>query len=107
MSLVQILAIWGAASAALFSFPVQSGEWENFKDLKEALVRSSSKRDLPLPIWASSLDYPRPFHFYDLPANKKTEKLNDSPLPVSAPSIVPVQPFASRNGVDTGNAKHD
>lgn len=104
MSLVQIAMIWGAASAALFSLPVKSGEWENFKDLKEALVRSSSKRDLPLPTWATKLDYPRPYHFYDLPANKKTEKTNDSPLPSPAPSVVPVQPFASGVRVDTRNA---
>lgn len=71
MSLVQIAMIWGAASAALFSFPAQSGEWENFKELKEALVRSSSKRDIPLPRWAANLDYPRPFHFYDLPVDKR------------------------------------
>lgn len=91
MSLVQILVIWGAASAALFSFPAQSGEWENFKDLKEALVRSSARRDLPLPVWASKLDYPRPFYFYDLPANKQTEKkdaLPNNATPISDPAPV-------------------
>jgi len=95
MSLVQILAIWGAASAALFSFPVQSGEWENFKDLKEALVRSSARRDLPLPVWASNLDYPRLYHFYDVP--KKTEKPNESPLPVNPAPVVPPVPVVAES----------
>lgn len=85
MGLIQIALIWGAASLALFSSPVQSGEWENFKDLKEALVRSSARRDLPLPVWAASLEYPRPYHFYDVP--KKTEKPDDSPPSRSSVSI--------------------
>ena len=72
MGLLQIAMIWGAASSALFSSPVQSGEWENFKDLKEALVRSRADRDFPLPVWAVKLDYPRPFHFYDVtPAQRE------------------------------------
>lgn len=83
MSLVQILVIWGAASAALFSLPVHSGEWENFKDLKEALVRSSATRDRSLPRWAMNLDYIRPYHFYDVP--NKTEKRDDLPLPPASP----------------------
>lgn len=64
MSLVQILAIWGAASAALFTSPVQSGEWENFKDLKEAMVRSKAVKDVPLPPWVSRLEYKRPDVWY-------------------------------------------
>ena len=87
MGLIQIALIWGAASSALFSSPVQSGEWENFKDLKEALVRSSARRDLPLPVWAANLDYLRPYHFYDVP--KKTEKPDDSP---PSPPAVPLSP---------------
>lgn len=80
MSLAQIALIWGAASSALFSSPVQSGEWENFKDLKQALVRSSSKHDIPLPRWASNLDYPRPFHFYDVPVDKRVKNAPASAL---------------------------
>lgn len=87
MGLIQIVLIWGAASSALFSPPVQSGEWENFKDLKEALVRSSSKRDIPLPRWAANLDYPRPFHFYDLPVDKRVKN-----APVSASDTAAVNP---------------
>ena len=89
MSLVQILAIWGAASAALLPLPAPAGEWENFKDLKEALVRSSAKRDRPLPPWVASLDYKRPERFYDLTPLKKTETRDDSPLPSSAPPSSP------------------
>lgn len=74
--------IWGAAQAALFSFPSQSqaGEWENYKDLKEALVRSSARRDVPLPFWASALEYKRENQFYDLPTIK-----NPSPAIPSVP----------------------
>lgn len=90
MSLVQILAIWGAASAALFSSPVQSGEWENFKDLKEALVRSPARRDVPLPPWVANLDYRRADSFYDPSALKKTEKKTYAP-PISVP-VAPASP---------------
>ena len=62
-------------------------KYKNFKDLKEALVRSPAKRDRPLPPWVASLDYQRPSHFYDLTPLKKTETRDDSPLP--APSPVP------------------
>lgn len=64
MSLVQILAIWGAASAALFSIPATAGEYESYKDLRAALVRSESRRDIPLPPWAARLEYKRPDVWY-------------------------------------------
>jgi hypothetical protein len=107
MGLVQIVMIWGAASAALFPFPAPAGEWENFKDLKEALVRSSAKRDRPLPPWVASLDYQRPSHFYDLTPLKKTETRDDSPLPAPAPSSAVSPSLVGLGGNDTGNAKHD
>lgn len=85
MSLVQILVIWGAASAALFSFPVYSGEWENFKELKAAMVRSAARRDIPLPPWASTLDYVRPYHFWDLQPKRISDehsKPDEKPAPI-------------------------
>lgn len=90
MSLVQIAMIWGAASAALFSFPAQSGEWENFQALKEAMVRSSARRDVPLPAWASSLDYKRSYHFWDLPAPEpaKPAKQNEKSIPIATDPVV-------------------
>lgn len=105
MSLAQILVIWGAASAALFSFPVHSGEWENFKDLKEALVRSSARRDVPLPAWAASLEYHRPFHFYDVGGLLKPEKKHDSPI-TSNPARSPLS-GASGNGRLSGDKDLD
>lgn len=106
MSLVQILLIWGAASAALFSSPVQSGEWENFKDLKEALVRSPAKRDVLLPNWVSTLDYKRSNSFYDVSALKKSEK-PDEKIRVVPPVSVPVVSNDSGNRINTGNPKLD
>lgn len=93
MSLVQILAIWGAASAALFPLPAPAGEWENFKDLKEALVRSSARRDFQLPPWVSNLDYRRDDLFYDVSALIKTEKKTDAP-PIAS-SVPPAPPTPS------------
>jgi len=85
--------IWGAAQAALFSFPsqVQAGEWENYQDLKAALVRSPARRDVPLPSWVSNLDYRRADIFYDVSALQKTEKKSNastipSPVPAAAPA---------------------
>lgn len=106
MGLIQIALIWGAASSALFSSPVQSGEWENFKDLKEALVRSSAKRDVLLPNWVSTLDYKRSYSFYDVSALKKSEKPDEKIL-VAPPVSVPVVANDSGNGINPGNGKHD
>lgn len=66
MGLVQIFMIWGALSGALFPFPSQAGEWEEYRLLKDAMVRSSAKRDLPLPPWAAGLDYRRAEHWFPL-----------------------------------------
>jgi len=82
MGLVQILAICGAASAALFPSLSHAGEWEEFKALKEAMVRSTSKRDLPLPAWAAALDYPRPAHWqWGAPKKMKESDVDSRPLP--------------------------
>lgn len=94
MGLVQIVLIWGVASAALFPSASPAGEWEDFKELKSAMVRSSAKRDFPLPVWASSLEYFRAPSWYDVPAQKPylapaSKKENDNPLSV-APAPVPV-----------------
>lgn len=92
MGLVQIVLIWGAASAALFPSVSQSSEWDDYKELKAAMVRSSAKRDLPLPSWVSTLDKPRPVHWYWLGPSKAVSaplpeiKQNVS-SPVSAPSL--------------------
>lgn len=64
MGLVQIVLIWGVASAALFPSISSAGEWEEFKDLKAAMVRSSAKRDFQLPVWITTLDHPRPEIWY-------------------------------------------
>lgn len=86
MGLIQIALIWGAASSALFHTPSFAGEWEHYQDLKSAMVRSKARSDVPLPIWASSLVYPRPSFFYDLPIIKKPE---DRDAPLAAPSPAP------------------
>lgn len=87
--LLQIIMIWGAAQAALFSFPAHAGEWESYKDLKQALVRSPARRDVPLPLWVNRLDYTRPYYFWDVtPAERKTEdKSHEKSNPVNS-SIV-------------------
>lgn len=64
MGLVQIFVIWGVASAALFPSISSAGEWEEYKDLKAAMVRSSAKRDFQLPVWITTLDRPRPGTWY-------------------------------------------
>jgi hypothetical protein len=62
----QNLAFWGVALAALFSIPVQAGEWENYLELKEAVVRSKAKRDIPLPSWIDARPYePRPHSYLE------------------------------------------
>lgn len=81
MGLLQIAVIWGVATAALFPSPVRSGEWESYQDLKEAIVRSKSKRDVLLPFWVNSLDYQRPYYFWDVPSEKKRGGVNvNSPV---------------------------
>lgn len=81
MGLVQILAICGAASAALFPSLSHAGEWEEFKALKEAMVRSSAKKDLPLPAWAASLEYYRPAHWQWSEKSVPDKKAPDVPPP--------------------------
>lgn len=61
---LQIILIWGAASAALFSSPARAGEYEHYKDLRAALVRSDANRDRALPAWVGKLEYKRPDHWY-------------------------------------------
>lgn len=89
MGPVQILVIWGALSGALFPPVSQAGEWEEFKALKDAMVRSTAKRDLPLPVWASSLDYQRADHWYWSSGPAPEKKAPDVPPPV-VPAPVPV-----------------
>ncbi len=92
MALVQIIMIWGAASAALFPSPSSAGEFEEYQALKAAMVRSVAKRDIPLPPWVSNLDYRRPDSFYWFDVREKpvsnVGKKNDSrslnPVAVSA-----------------------
>lgn len=90
MGLVQIVLIWGVASAALFPFPVYSGEWENFKELQDSIVRSAARRDRPLPSWAISLDYRRPQYFWDLKKSTKEQKSDETPV-LSSPVSPDIQ----------------
>lgn len=90
MATLQITLIWGAASAALFPSVSQSSEWDDYKELKAAMVRSTAKRDVPLPGWVASLDKPRPDHWYWLGPSKAVAvplpEIKQNASPVSLPS---------------------
>lgn len=89
MGLLQIILIWGALSGALFPSVSLAGEWEEYKALKDAMVRSTVKRDLPLPVWAAALDYPRAAHWQWSGKSDSETKALDAPPPSPPPAPVP------------------
>lgn len=93
MNKTQILVICGALMGALFPSLSLAGEWENFKDLQAAMVRSTAKVDRPLPNWSASLDWSRPAYWYWLPVKKREQSLpetrDNAPVPPS--SAVPAE----------------
>lgn len=104
MRLLPLLAKGAALCAALFSVAVHAGEWEEYKELKAAMVRSSSKVPYKVPAWALAMarDFePRPHYWLDFKAGKRPaepfilESTPDapppSPAPAAAPAVAPVQ----------------
>lgn len=86
MGLVQIVLVWGVASAALFPSPSEAGEWEEYEALKKAVVRSHAKTDWPLPKWAAALEYERPAHWQWGAKSGNSKKAPDvAKTPVSDP----------------------
>lgn len=75
------------AGLVLAFFPILAGagEWESYKDLKAAMVRSEAKRDLPLPPWiAAPVLQPRPWPDTQTPTDDRRSFIVQPPPPVAS-----------------------